>query len=205
MKFSQPRETWNARFDRDDYLFGREPNAFLVGEIHRLSQGRTLCVADGEGRNSVYLASRGYEVDAFDLSEVGVDKARRLAAQAQTTVHFQVCDWRSFHWTTEHYENVVAIFIQFADPTARAELFQRMQETLRPGGRILLLGYGPKQLDYKTGGPPFLDHLYTRELLENAFSAFQTELLMAFEDHLSEGEGHKGQSDLVAYIGRKPI
>ncbi|MEY2776761.1 MAG: hypothetical protein RLY30_859 [Pseudomonadota bacterium] len=165
--------------------------------------GRTLCVSDGEGRNSVFLAGLGHQVDAFDLAELGVNKARQLAAQAQAAVHFEVCDWRDFHWTTQQYDNVVAIFIQFADPTARAELFERMQSTLRPEGRLLLLGYGPKQLEYKTGGPPFLDHLYTPALLESAFPALETELLTAFEDVLSEGDGHKGRSDLVGYIGRK--
>ncbi len=204
MGFSQPKDTWNARFDRDDYLFGREPNAFLHREAKRLNLGRTLCVADGEGRNSVYLAGLGHQVEAFDLADLGVQKAEQLAQDQGVQATYLTCGWEDYPWPTSGFDNVVAIFIQFADPSTRARLFTHMQQCLKPGGRLLLQGYTPKQLEYKTGGPPQLDHLYTCELIEHAFPTLETELLMEYEDEIHEGTGHHGRSALLGYVGVKP-
>ncbi len=203
MGFSHPKDTWNARFDRDDYLFGRDPNAFLQRESHRLQPGHTLCVADGEGRNSVYLAELGHQVEAFDLADLGVQKAQRLAQDHGVVVAYQTCGWEDYPWPLASFDNVVAIFIQFADPSSRKRLFSHMVQCLKPGGRLILQGYTPKQLEYKTGGPPTLDHLYTRALIEQAFPSLQTELLIEYEDEIHEGTGHHGRSALLGYVGVK--
>lgn len=204
MGFSQPKDTWNARFDRDDYLFGKEPNAFLRREAKRLNVGRTLCVADGEGRNSVYLSRLGHQVEAFDLADLGVQKAEQLAQDHGVQVNYLTCGWEDYPWPAEGFDNIVAIFIQFADPTARTRLFAHMEQSLKPGGRLLLQGYTPKQLEYKTGGPPHLDHLYTPALIERAFPSLSTELLQEYEDEIHEGTGHHGKSALLGYVGVKP-
>jgi 2-polyprenyl-3-methyl-5-hydroxy-6-metoxy-1,4-benzoquinol methylase len=122
--FEDPAGTWNRRFDQDDYLFGIEPNAWLREHAHHWQAGpRILSVADGEGRNSVWLAKQGLQVDAFDIAEVGVAKARRLAASQGTTVNFTVSDCDAFPWPHGACDGVAAIFIQFADPALRARLF----------------------------------------------------------------------------------
>jgi SAM-dependent methyltransferase len=202
--FADPAGTWNKRFAADGYLFGTEPNAWLREHAGVWSPGqRVLCVADGEGRNSVWLARRGLQVEAFDIAEVGVAKARRLAAERGVSVDFQVADCDGFAWPEAHYDGVAAIFVQFADPALRERLFAHMQRCLKPGGSLLLQGYTPKQLEYRTGGPPLLSHLYTADLLREAFAAMDIVELRDYEDDVAEGSGHHGRSALIGLVARR--
>ena len=204
--FANPAQTWDARFSTDDYIFGTAPNAWLTQHRDLLAPGsRVLAVADGEGRNSVWLAQQGLQVDAFDISPVGVGKAIRLANDVGVQVNYQIASAENFDWKVGEYDAVVAIFIQFADPETRATLFKRMKSALKPDGVILLQGYTPKQLDYKTGGPPNLDHLYTETLLRDAFSDMNILELQAYEAVLREGTQHSGQSALIGLVSRKPF
>ncbi len=204
--FANPRETWDARFSTADYIFGTEPNAWLAQHAHLLQPGmRVLAVADGEGRNSVWMAKHGLKVDAFDISPVGVEKAKQLAQQHGVEVNFSVCGVEDYPWKALEYDAVVAIFIQFADPDTRTTLFKQMKSALKPDGLILLQGYTPKQLDYKTGGPPNVNHLYTEALLQEAFGDLDISELRAYEDVLTEGSQHAGQSALIGMVARKPF
>ena len=204
--FANPAQTWDARFSTEDYIFGTAPNAWLAQHGDLLpAGGRVLAVADGEGRNSVWLAQQGMQVDAFDISPVGVAKANKLAQQANVAVNYQVCGADNFDWKPETYDAVVAIFIQFAAPDARARLFAHMKSALKPDGLVLLQGYTPKQLDYKTGGPPNLDHLYTEALLRDAFGDMTILELHAYEAVLREGTQHSGQSALIGLVAHKPV
>lgn len=165
---------WNERFSVPEFIFGTEPNAYLAGQRHLLEPGRrALAVADGEGRNSVWLAGLGLEVDAFDISPVAVDKARRLARDAGVSVDYRVSDCDAWDWIPASYDVVVAIFIQFAGPALRARLFSRMVQALKPGGLLILQGYAPRQLEFNTGGPGVLENLYTEALLRTEFGALQ--------------------------------
>ena len=133
--FSDPAGTWNRRFSDSSYLFGTEPNVWLRehGGLWRAGQ-RVLCVADGEGRNSVWLARQGLTVDAFDIAEQGVAKARTLAEQHGASVNFSVSDCDSYAWPESIYDGVAAIFVQFADPPMRERLFASITRCLKPGG-----------------------------------------------------------------------
>jgi SAM-dependent methyltransferase len=203
--FDDAREVWEGRFDTDEYIFGTEPNRFLASQSQRLQPGaRALSVADGEGRNSVWLAAQGLEVDAVEISPRAVEKARRLAADRGVAVRFEVADVRAWHWPATRYDVIVAIFIQFASPSERAQLFRNVCRALKPGGLFILEGYGVRQLDYGTGGPPHVDHLYTREMLDEAFRGFEILLLAEREDSLEEGTKHVGRSALVDLVARKP-
>jgi len=164
---------------------------------------RVLCVADGEGRNSVWLAEQGLNVEAFDIAETGVAKARSLAAQRGVTVGFSVADCDGYAWPEATCDGVAAIFVQFADPSARERLFTRMVRALRPGGRLVLQGYTPRQLDYRTGGPPLASHLYTETLLRDAFRALDIEHLREYDADLNEGSGHHGRSALIGLVARR--
>ena len=202
--FSDDAATWNKRFAPEDYVFGTEPNDYLREHAARWHAGdRVLCVADGEGRNSVWLARRGIIVDAFDISEVGVAKARKLAATAGVTVAYDVCDCDAFRWPEATYDGIAAIFVQFADPAMRTRLFANMIRALKPGGAVVLQGYGPKQLEYKTGGPSLLEHLYTAQMLREAFASTEIIELREYDDDLTEGTRHRGRSALVGLVARR--
>jgi SAM-dependent methyltransferase len=162
-----------------------------------------LCVADGEGRNSVWLARRGLQVDAFDISDIGVAKARRLAKDQGANVNFQVADCDGFAWPEAAYDGVAAIFVQFADPALRERLFAHIQRCLMPGGTLVLQGYTPKQLEYRTGGPPVASHLYTEVLLREAFAAMDIVALREYEADVAEGSGHLGRSALIGMVARR--
>jgi 2-polyprenyl-3-methyl-5-hydroxy-6-metoxy-1,4-benzoquinol methylase len=203
--FPDPAGRWNQRFAEAGYIFGREPNEYLRSHASRLAPaGRVLCVADGEGRNSVWLARQGHRVDAFDISEVGVRKARRLAREAGVTVEYSVADCDAWTWPDAAYDTVAAIFVQFADPPMRERMFARIVRSLKPGGLLVLQGYTPKQLEYRTGGPPILSHLYTEEMLRSAFAALDLLELRCYEADLAEGTQHHGRSALVGLLARKP-
>ena len=202
--FADAAQTWNRRYDSADFLFGTEPNEWLRAQSHVLAPaGRILCVADGEGRNSVWLARQGFRVDAFDVAERAVDKARAFAQREGVTVDFAVADCDGFAWPEAAYDAVAAIFVQFADPPTRERLFAHIVRSLKPGGVLILQGYTPKQLDYRTGGPPFLSHLYTREGLLAAFAALSVIELREYEAEVHEGQGHSGRSALVGLVARR--
>ena len=204
MPFADAAQTWNRRFDGDAFLFGTEPNHFLREQAEVWSPGqRVLCVADGEGRNSVWLARQGLVVTAFDIAEVGVAKARALAAQAGVTVDFHVSDCDGWDWQAEAFDGVAAIFVQFADPPMRRRLFDGIHRTLRPGGTLLLQGYTPKQLEYRTGGPPCAENLYTAAQLREELAALDIVHLNEYEADIAEGSGHHGRSALVGVVARK--
>jgi cyclopropane fatty-acyl-phospholipid synthase-like methyltransferase len=198
-------ERWNGRFSAPDYLFGTEPNRFLASHKALLRAGqRALCVADGEGRNSVWLAEQGLEVVAFDFSPVGVEKARKLAAGRGVRVAHEVAGVYDWAWPQESFDLVAAIFVQFADPAMRSFMFERMTRALKRGGVLLLEGYTPKQLEYRTGGPSRLENLYTAGMLREAFGGFEILELREYEAELGEGAAHAGRSAVVDLVARKP-
>ena len=202
--FADAAATWNKRFEGDEFLFGTEPNAWLKAHAGAWPPGgRVLSVADGEGRNSVWLARQGFVVDAFDIAELGVAKARRLAQQQGVAVNYAVADCESYSWPQGACDGVAAIFIQFADPAQRERLFARMAASLKPGGTLVLQGYTPKQLEYRTGGPPFASHLYTPAMLREAFAALQIVELREYEADVAEGSGHCGRSALIGLVARR--
>ncbi len=197
-------DRWNARFSAPDYVFGTAPNAFLAGNVSHLKGARrALCVADGEGRNSVWLAEQGLEVTAFDFSPVGVDKARKLAASRGVNVRYEVASVYDWSWPAAAFDAVVAIFVQFADPPMRAFMFERMAWALKPGGLLLLQGYTPCQLQYGTGGPKQVDQLYTETLLRESFAGFEVLELREYEAELDEGSRHRGMSAVIDFVARK--
>ena len=197
---------WNERFAAPGYLFGIDPAQFLVDHASYLEPGQTaLAVADGEGRNSVFMAQQGVFVRAMDGSANAVDKATMLAGAAGGEVDYNVGDIAKWDWAAEPYDLVVGIFIQFVGAEARKAQFAGMKQAVKPGGHILLHGYTPKQLEYGTGGPPFLENLYTEDQLREDFSDFEIVELTAYEREIDEGTGHSGMSALVDLVARKPL
>ncbi|MDP3744948.1 MAG: class I SAM-dependent methyltransferase [Methylotenera sp.] len=202
---------WSNRYKDagDEYLFGTEPNHFLASKAHLFTANqKALSLGDGEGRNSVWLAKNGLDVTAVEISPVAVSKARKLAEKHGVNLHLIQTDMLLHDWDAAALNNsfdwVIGIFIQFVGPAGRKIQFDTMKSLACHGGRILLHGYTPKQLEYKTGGPSSIENLYTRPMLLDAFSDWEVEEIIEYEDVISEGLGHNGQSALMSMIARKP-
>lgn len=202
---SEARRFWDERYAGagDDYVFGTAPNRFLERSLKHLEGcGSVLAVADGEGRNSVWLAEQGFTVTATEISPVALAKARKLAAGRRVAVDFVETDIGQWDWPPAAFDAVVGIFIQFVGPDERRRLFADMRRTLKPGGVLLLHGYTPKQLEYRTGGPSAVENLYTPDLLREAFAGMEILDLRAYEEDVDEGRGHSGRSALIDLVAR---
>ncbi|MCA1926361.1 MAG: methyltransferase domain-containing protein [Thiobacillus sp.] len=198
-------EFWNTRYATEAYVFGTAPNAFLASQAQRLKPGqRALAVADGEGRNGVWLAQQGLRVHAIDFSPVALAKAARLAAGRGVQVEFEQADLLHWRWPDAAYDVIVAIFIQFSPPPERDRIIEGIRRSLRPGGTLILQGYTPKQIEFGTGGPSNPANLYTRADLERWFGDWDMQHLADYEAHISEGAQHHGQSALIDLVAIKP-
>jgi SAM-dependent methyltransferase len=198
-------ERWNARFSAEGYLFGTEPNAFLASQRDRLKPGmRALCIADGDGRNSVFLARQGLAVTAFDFSPIAVAKAKRFAAEAGVQVDYRQSDILAWDWEPSRYDVVAAIFFQFLDAAQRAKVFRGLESALAPGGLLLLQGYRPEQIANATGGPKDAENMYTEPLLRESFASLEIVHLASHDEVLEEGTAHRGMSALIDLVARKP-
>lgn len=204
--FDDARQFWDERFATETYIFGTEPNVFLASHRKLFTPGmRVLAVADGEGRNGIWLAQQGCDVLSVDISPIAIDKARKLAAQRDASLRFECVDLMQWQWPEAAFDAVICIFLQFASPAERKRLFDGFWTALKPGGVLLLEGYGVKQLQYSSGGPKKLSHLYTSEMLREAFGAWKIESLREYEAVLDEGPRHSGMAALVDLVARKPL
>lgn len=199
------RTQWNERFAGEDYWFGTAPNAFLAAQAQRLKPGqKALAIADGEGRNGVWLAQQGLEVTSVDLTPNGIAKARRLSERTGVKLDLVCADLETWDWGPPRFDVVVGIFFQFAAPRFRDLLFHQMEDVLKPGGLLLIEGYRPEQLAFGTGGPPQIENLYTAEMLRAAFADMEILLLAEYDAEINEGSRHKGMSALIDLVARKP-
>ena len=205
MSFADATQFWNERFDKEEFIFGKEPNEYLVEKTKQFlkPKGKVLCIADGEGRNGVWLAKQGMQVVGFDASDIALAKAKQLAKDNQVEVDYSFSDTDSYAWPENTYDAVIGIFIQFADPAMRTRIFQQAYKATKPGGIFILQGYTPKQLEYKTGGPSLIQHLYTEELIRDLSKEFQILELVSYEKELSEGPRHTGMSAILGLVCRK--
>jgi SAM-dependent methyltransferase len=195
---------WQTRYAAPGYLFGTAPNAFLKSQAHLLPKsGTALAIADGEGRNGVFLAEQGLDVLSVDFSPLAQEKARTLAKKRGVTLRIEQADMTNWPWQEAAFDVVAAIFIQFARPAERTKIFNGIKHTLKPGGLLLIEGYGLKQLEYKTGGPSDVTQLYTRDLLQDAFADFSSIDIREYDGVLQEGDQHAGMSALIDLVGRK--
>lgn len=195
---------WDERYAVEDYLFGTEPNAFLYQQRSLLQPGdRCLAVADGEGRNGVWLAEHGLKVHAVDSSAVAMLKAKTLARERNVTLDFELADLLQWDWGERRYDVVVGIFIQFVGPEQREQMFANIKRSLKPGGLLMLQGYTPRQLEYRTGGPSQAENLYTETLLREMFADMDILHLHEHDDVLREGAGHSGMSALIDLVVRR--
>lgn len=200
-------ERWQRRYgEAAGHLFGEAPNAFLAScrDALPVAGSRALAVADGDGRNGVWLAEQGLSVVSLDFSDVAQDGARRLAAQRGVTLDLVTADVHHWDYPAAVFDLVVEVFAQFSTPPLRARKWAGMLRALKPGGVLIVQGYTPAQLAHGTGGPKALDQLYTQSLLRGAFGSLHIDRMVEQEADLDEGEGHRGRSAVIGMVARKP-
>lgn len=198
---------WNERYGDEAYVYGTEPNQFFKEQLDQLTPGRILLPADGEGRNAVYAASRGWDVYAFDQSEAGQQKALALAAKQGVNIHYDVHDSPQLPYPAAHFDVIALIYAHFP-PEFRSDFHRKFATLLRPGGTIILEAFNKGHIPYKqanpsVGGPGNLQVLMSLEELQDDFVGVN--LVMGVDEviQLAEGDYHRGQGSVVRYIGRK--
>jgi SAM-dependent methyltransferase len=197
-------ERWESRYGVPDYVFGKQPNYFLASCKALLPKsGKALAVADGEGRNGVWLAEQGLQVVSLDFSEAAQEKAATLAKERNVAITLVRADVHAWDYPEAAFDVVVEIFTQFSSPADRARKWAGMRKALKPGGLLIVQGYTPKQLQYGTGGPKEIENLYTRAMLEDAFDGLREVTIVEEELQMQEGAGHHGMSAVISLVARK--
>ena len=195
------QEFWNERYATTKYLYGTEANSFLVENAHLLG-GPVLSLSEGEGRNAVFIASRGLDVLGVDCSEVGLAKAQALAKSHGVAIETEVADLGEYQPKEGHFGSVVSIFAHLPS-SVRRKLYPLIERALKPNGIVLLEAYSESQLQRSTGGPKDIDMLMRVEKLRAEFPNLKTVLAREIDREVSEGEGHTGMASVVQYIARK--
>ena len=194
---------WDERYQTDDFVYGEEPNSFLKEASHALTPGRVLCLAEGEGRNAVFLAECGHQVTAVDASAVGLEKAQRLAAERGVQIKTEVVDLADYKIADESWDIIVSIFCH-VPPRIRTNIHKSAVRGLRPGGAFILEGYTPAQLNLGTGGPPVSELMMTLAELKQELTGLDLEHVLETEREVIEGSLHTGRGAVVQIIARKP-
>ncbi|MGV6839739.1 MAG: class I SAM-dependent methyltransferase [Planktomarina sp.] len=202
---SKQKQMWNARYGQTEYVYGTAPNDFLLERYSAIPcQGCVLCLAEGEGRNAVFMAEQGYNVTGVDIADEGRSKAQKLASARSVQISYDVADLNTYDMGQGVWDGIVAVFCHM--PSAdRPALFQNIRSALRPGGAMVFEAYHEKQVEYGTGGPKAKDLLYTREELEDAFQGWNIEVSQEGEREVIEGSLHNGKAYTVQFIAHKPL
>ncbi len=193
---------WDERYNTDLFVYGKAPNDFFASEINRLDPGKILLPGEGEGRNAVYAASRGWIVDAFDQSRVGSEKAQRFAGEMGASIDYRVCDVEAYPFQQDHYDAVGLIYFH-ASPSLRKLLHGQVLHALKPGGVVILEAFHTTQLENSTGGPQSLEMLFNKELILDDFLGMETLALNELSIELNEGSFHRGEVNIIRYLGEK--
>lgn len=193
---------WDERYNQPDYVYGTTPNDFLVEVIGQIPKGRILCLADGEGRNGVYLAKQGGQVTSIDASPVGLAKARKLAAENSVEIETIVADLAEFSIQPNSWDAIVSIFCHLS-PSIRSRLYRQVVSGLRPGGVFVLEGYTPRQLEFKTGGPSDVEFLLDLPTLQRELEGLEFKHAIELEREIQEGLLHQGRSAVLQILAVK--
>jgi SAM-dependent methyltransferase len=184
-------------------VYGKEPNRFLVSTVTMMQPGPTLTLAEGEGRNAVYLASLGFDVLAVDVSGVGLAKASRLAIEQGVRIATQEIDLADYDMGDEQFENIVSVFCH-VPPRIRRRVHANVVRALRPGGLFLLEAFRQEQIKFSSGGPTQLDLLVTREQVVGELAGLEMIRVGEVIRKLCEGRCHLGCSAVLDIVARKP-
>ncbi|MFH6767652.1 class I SAM-dependent methyltransferase [Gaetbulibacter aquiaggeris] len=199
---------WDTRFGQKEYAYGTLPNAFFKSVIDTYNvEGKLLLPAEGEGRNAVYAAKKGFDVYAFDTSTEGKKKAMKLAKENNVTINYEVGDFYSLELLKEKFDAVVLIFAHFT-PDIVSDYHKKITELLKPNGLVILEGFSENHIEFqknnpKAGGPKNLEMLFSKKTITRDFPDFEIIKLEEVEVELDEGIFHQGKAKVIRFIGRK--
>ncbi len=193
---------WNERFAVEEYVYGTEPNDFFREELEKLTSGEILMPGEGEGRNAVFAAKKGWKVSAFDSSSEGQKKANNLAAKNNVSIDYMVSDYESANYQADKFDAIGLIYTHM-NPEKRREYHRKLASLLKPGGILILEGFSKKQIENNTGGPKNIDMLFSREELESDFTLLSELNIVETDIHFKEGIYHEGKASVIRIRGRK--
>lgn len=197
---------WDQRYSEDEFAYGTQPNDFLKAEYARIPKGgKVLCLAEGQGRNAVFLAKQGYDVTAIDQSSVGLEKAQQLAADNGVSITTQVADLAEYQLGQQAWDGIVAIAAH-VPPALRKKVHAQILPALKDKGIFILEGYTVRHLEMEgVGGPPNKDLLLSLDELKSELNGLEFEIAQEVEREMSEGKYHQGKSAVVQVVARKNV
>ena len=195
---------WDERYSAEEYAYGTNPNNFLEANVSSIPKGKVLSLAEGEGRNAIFLASQGYSVTAVDSSLVGLSKARKLAEDNGVTVEFIHTDLAEYDLGENKWDGIVSIFCPLPS-SIRKQLHKKVEAALKRNGVFLLEAYTPAQLKYGTGGGNSVDVMQSKESLSLELAGLKFKHLIELERDVVEGIYHTGIGAVVQAIASKEI
>lgn len=193
---------WDERYSEPGLAYGSDPNLFIKSFLDKHEPGRILFPAEGQGRNAIYAASKGWEVDAFDYSEIGRMKALKEADGAGVMINYWIEELQSFSPESSIYDAIALCYVHLPD-TERRPFYQALIDALKPGGLLVMEAFTRAQLAYRSGGPKSEDLLYSEEIVKDDFRSLETVFIQELKTKLNEGKYHVGEAHVVRYIGRK--
>ncbi|MCH7515627.1 MAG: class I SAM-dependent methyltransferase [Bacteroidetes bacterium] len=195
-------EFWDERYSSIGFVYGTEPNIFFKDELNKLTPGNILLLGEGEGRNAVYAAVKGWNVDAVDFSIIAKEKALKLAEENSVSINYEIADLSKYKPKSNYYDAAAIIFLHL-NPKIRSDVHSKVVDSLKPGGTLILEVYEKEQLGKDSGGPQNIDMLYSKEELKNDFRLMKINLLEKKRIHLDESHHHKGEAYVLRFVGEK--
>ena len=196
------KDFWDSRYSEQEFAYGTKPNIFLREQLKKIKSGTALFLGEGEGRNAVYAATLGWQVDAIDFSSSARVKALKLAEEKKVNINYEVCDLSEYQFKGNYYDLVVMIFLHLPIGL-REKVFYNSIRSLKENGRIIIEAFSKQQIDNTSGGPRSIDLLYSEQDILNLVKGLNTELIETKSIDLDEGQYHKGKADVIRYVGVK--
>ena len=196
------KEVWDQRYNTAEYVYGINPNIFFAEELNKLSPGKILLPCEGEGRNAVFAALKGWHVMAFDQSIAGKTKALKLATNNKVIINYSISDALDFSIPENSIDVIAFIYAHFTEDV-RKKIHTNAIKWLKPGGKIIIEAFNKNQLKNSSGGPKIISMLYDEEILAQDFNLLKIELLQSVETELKEGTLHIGKADIIRFVGKK--
>ena len=201
------KEFWNERYAKEEFAYGEMPNEYLKAQLEKLNVGKMLFAAEGEGRNAVFAAQKGWKVSAFDISEEGQKKALRLAETRGVEIDYQVGELQTLDFAPESFDVIALIYAHF--PADIKSMYHKtLDKYLKKGGIVIFEAFSKNNLEYvaknpKIGGPKDLAMLFDVEEIKADFEGYEILELEEKEVELSEGLFHNGVGSVIRFVGRK--